>query len=237
MRDLAGILPRADQGPPRSSYPMGPLSLGVPVTAMTFPQLPGLAALATRPEWIGTVPRGSEERLFCESIERASRFPVGPVPVLDVNEQGYLAMSARPRRSPTQRNRAATPWIPNALAVLPMAQVDARAKGGYARGRQRRMRGVAARPAWDESKGKERTEAAPEASSHGHLVRFLAFRRTLTCLWETLDAHIRRGLTFQGKCVVNQDSEAATFQDLGNAPASMAATRSIDCYGCLRGHV
>ena len=40
---------------------------------------------------------------------------------------------------------------------------------------------------------------------------------------------------FQGDNVVNQNWEAAMFQDLGNAPATLEASRIGDCYGCFLG--
>ena len=44
-------------------------------------------------------------------------------------------------------------------------------------------------------------------------------------------------VVFQGNRVINQDWEAAMFQDLGNAPATMEASRIIDCYRCLPRHI
>ena len=41
---------------------------------------------------------------------------------------------------------------------------------------------------------------------------------------------------FQGNNVVNQNWEAAMFQDLGNALATMEASRIADCYGCFPQH-
>ena len=41
---------------------------------------------------------------------------------------------------------------------------------------------------------------------------------------------------FQGNNVVNQNWEAAMFQDLGNAPATMEASRIADCYCCFPKH-
>jgi len=43
-------------------------------------------------------------------------------------------------------------------------------------------------------------------------------------------------VVFQGNNVVNQNWEAAMLQDLGNAPATMEASRIADCYGCFPGH-
>ncbi len=34
----------------------------------------------------------------------------------------------------------------------------------------------------------------------------------------------------------NQDYQAAIFQDLGSAPATMAASRAADCFGCAPGN-
>ena len=43
-------------------------------------------------------------------------------------------------------------------------------------------------------------------------------------------------VVFQGNRVVNQSWETAVFQDLGNSPATMDASRAADCYGCFPGH-
>ena len=43
-------------------------------------------------------------------------------------------------------------------------------------------------------------------------------------------------VVFQGNNVFDQDYEAAIFQDLGSSPASMEASKNIDCYGCFPGH-
>ena len=47
---------------------------------------------------------------------------------------------------------------------------------------------------------------------------------------------VKGRVAFQGNNVVNQNWEAAMFQDLGNAPATMEASRIADCYGCSPGH-
>ena len=41
---------------------------------------------------------------------------------------------------------------------------------------------------------------------------------------------------FQGNRVVNQNWEAAVFQDMGNSPATMDASRACDCYGSMPGN-
>ena len=43
-------------------------------------------------------------------------------------------------------------------------------------------------------------------------------------------------VVFQGNRVVNQDWEAATFEDLGSSPATMESSRACDMFGCAPGH-
>ena len=84
-----------------------------------------------RPTWKG--------HLFWESIEEASRFPIGPVPIPDEHERGFLAMSVRMDKRSARWHKAARPWIPNALTVRPMTRNEARANEGGSAGDHRRM--------------------------------------------------------------------------------------------------
>jgi hypothetical protein len=43
-------------------------------------------------------------------------------------------------------------------------------------------------------------------------------------------------VVFQGNRVVDQNWQRAVFEDLGNSPATMDASRAADCYGCAPGH-
>ena len=43
-------------------------------------------------------------------------------------------------------------------------------------------------------------------------------------------------VVFQGSNVCDQEYETAIFQDLGSSPASMEASKNIDCYDCFPGH-
>ena len=43
-------------------------------------------------------------------------------------------------------------------------------------------------------------------------------------------------VVFQGNRVVNQNFQAAMFQDLGSSPASIEAGKAVDCVGCLSGN-
>ena len=43
-------------------------------------------------------------------------------------------------------------------------------------------------------------------------------------------------VVFQGNAVVNQDWQAATFDDLGSSPGTLESSRACDLYGCAPGH-
>eukprot|EP00974_Lingulodinium_polyedra_P089453 8674879-Lingulodinium_polyedra.AAC.1 len=43
-------------------------------------------------------------------------------------------------------------------------------------------------------------------------------------------------VVFQGNRVVDQNYDAAIFQDLGSAPATIEASRAADVYGAAPGH-
>ena len=43
-------------------------------------------------------------------------------------------------------------------------------------------------------------------------------------------------VVFLGNNVEDQNWEAAMFQDMGSAPATMEASRCADCYGCVPGN-
>ena len=55
----------------------------------------------------------------------------------------------------------------------------------------------------------------------------------------SLDNPVRKfkgRVVFQGDRVVDQNYDAAMFQDLGSAPATMEAAKVGDFYGCIPGH-
>ena len=49
-------------------------------------------------------------------------------------------------------------------------------------------------------------------------------------------AKFKYRVVFQGNNVIDQDWEAAVFQDLGSSPASMEAGKLCDAYACMPGH-
>ena len=44
-------------------------------------------------------------------------------------------------------------------------------------------------------------------------------------------------VVFRGDQTKDQNLQAAIFQNMGSAPASMVASKMADCYGCMNGNV
>ena len=94
---------------------------------------------------------------------------------------------------------------------------------------------------WDETVVREWDEVASEARKQNKEIQFgYLFGICVEKNAELPDGHANRKfkgrVVFQGNRVVNQNWEAAMFQDLGNAPATMDASRIADAMGCIPGN-
>ncbi|MCP4189689.1 MAG: hypothetical protein GY768_03565, partial [Planctomycetaceae bacterium] len=94
---------------------------------------------------------------------------------------------------------------------------------------------------WDETIVRERADVARDARIGGYEVHMgYLFGICVEKNSELPAGHPSRKfkgrVVFQGNRVKNQDYQAAIFQDLGSAPATMAAARAADCYGCASGN-
>ena len=94
---------------------------------------------------------------------------------------------------------------------------------------------------WDESVVKEWHEVVAEARRSKTEVHM----GYLFGLCDEKNAELKEGdpnrkykyrVVFQGNRVVNQNWEAAVFQDLGSSPATMEASRAADAYGFAPGN-
>ena len=68
------------------------------------------------------------------------------------------------------------------------------------------------------------------------VVHDLCRERSLSCLRAILPENIKGRVVFLGDQVTDQNWEAAIFQDLGSAPATMEGARVCDMYGTWPGH-
>ena len=92
--------------------------------------------------------------------------------------------------------------------------------------------------AWDESSVREWSDVAAEArrkSQEVHMGMLFGFdvEKNLDVPEGDPRRKFKGRAVFQGNKVVNYSWGAAMFQDLGNAPATMGASRIADCYGCF----
>ena len=93
---------------------------------------------------------------------------------------------------------------------------------------------------WDIGSVQEWGKVAARARADGREVAFgYVFGICVLKNAELPEGHASRKykgrVVFQGNRVVNQNWEAAMFQDLGSAPATLEAGRAADCLGCAPG--
>ncbi len=94
---------------------------------------------------------------------------------------------------------------------------------------------------WDETDAREWDDVRDEAQREGfdvHMGYLLGICVEKNSeLPESDPARKFKGwVAFQGNRVVDQNYDAAMFQDLGSAPATMEASKIGDFYGCVPGH-
>jgi len=94
---------------------------------------------------------------------------------------------------------------------------------------------------WDESRVREWSDVAAYARKSGqtaHMGRVFALCVEKGSELPTNDPgrKFKGRVVFQGNNVRDQNWDAAMFQDLGSAPASMEASKAADAYGLFRGH-
>ena len=94
---------------------------------------------------------------------------------------------------------------------------------------------------WDESSVREWKDVARKATNDGVEVHFgYLFALCVGKNSELPEGRPKRKfkgrVVFQGNRVVNQNWDAAMFQDLGSCPATMEASKAADCYGCVHDH-
>ncbi len=90
------------------------------------------------------------------------------------------------------------------------------------------------RPMWDEDDGREKRDVAQAAREGGHDVRFgplhgITVEKRAELVKGDKNRYFKGRVVFLGNQVKDQDDQAALFMDLGNAPATMDASRAADC--------
>ncbi|WP_288993063.1 polyprotein of Ty1/Copia retrotransposon, partial [uncultured Marinobacter sp.] len=94
---------------------------------------------------------------------------------------------------------------------------------------------------WDEENVREWDEVCAEAKANGtecHLAHLMGIMVEKGSELDKDDENrkYKFRVVFRGDQVKDQNWEAAMFQDLGSAPATMAASKMADAFGCIEGH-
>ena len=94
---------------------------------------------------------------------------------------------------------------------------------------------------WDMSVVRDMKDVASEAKSKGKEIQFgwlfgICVEKNSELPIDNKSRKFKGRVVFQGNRVVNQNWNVAVFQDMGNSPATMDASRACDCYGCIPNH-
>ena len=139
------------------------------------------------------------------------------------------------------RCKLTTHLVPHALNVRPLNKKEVNADPAALESIEKEWRRLRDRKAWDQGTVREWADVAGDArraSQEVHMGMLFGFVVEKNPDLPKGDPRrkFRGRAVFQGNNVVNQNWEAAMFQDLGNAPATMEASRIADCYGCFPQH-
>ena len=152
----------------------------------------------------------------------------------------YL-VSRRSLRLADTATRTPQLFSQNALTARPLSKKEVIADPAALASIAEEWKRLRDRKAWDEAVVREWSDVAAEARRTGHEVHMgMLFGFVVEENPDLPSGDPRRKfkgrVVFQGNNVVNQNWEAAMFQDLGNAPATLESSRIADCYGCFHGH-
>ena len=104
-----------------------------------------------------------------------------------------------------------------------------------------RLRGHGEKGCWDESQILEWDgicKDAQKSRDEVHLAHLMGLmvEKGSELAKDDPNGKYRYGVVLRGDQTKNQNYEAAMFQDIGSAPATVAAAKMADAYGCLLGH-
>ena len=168
-----------------------------------------------------------------------------PIPsVMPVLPPAAASDSTRPHR---ERNPALSPMVFDAVVARPVGRKERnstpKALEAVAKEWQR-LRTIKHRDGvgvWDESRVREKSRVRHEARDKGITMHFarifdLCVEKGSELPLGDPDRRFKGRAVLQGDQVIDQNWEAALFQDLSSSPAGMEASRAADAYGMLEGH-
>ena len=127
-------------------------------------------------------------------------------------------------------------WPINAMVARPVGKKEIAASTAAQEAIQKEWDRLRAKNVWDETQVEEWDDVRKCGEAHmGYLFCICVEKNS-----ELPDGHASKKykgrVVFQGNRVVNQNWEAAMFQELGSSPATLEAARACDCYGCTPGN-
>ncbi len=142
---------------------------------------------------------------------------------------------------PKHRPRNVPPLF-NAAVARPVTRKEIAATPEAARAMKIEWDRLRKKKVWDERVIREWADVARDARKNGTEVHMgylfgICVEKNSELPLGHPSRKFKGRVVFQGNRVKNQDYQAAIFQDLGSAPATMAASRAADCFGCAPGNV
>ena len=157
----------------------------------------------------------------------------GPVPAMPVYPESYP-------REPHRVKNGGRIFPFNAAVARPVGKAEIARTPAAQAAMKKEWDRLRDKKVWDETKPREWRDVRREADSRGQTVHMGYLFGICVEKNAELDLQFRKykgRVVFQGNRVVNQNYDAAIFQDLGSSPATLEAARAGDAYGAAPGHV
>ena len=178
-----------------------------------------------------------------ESVAAAAQVQVG---LASADMTGCDFAPAMPvRKDRRKRHRVElsdrAPPLYNALVARPVGKAELEREQEARDARDREWNRLRERQVWDESVVWEWDDLAAYAKAKNKVINFgylfgICVEKGSELLKGDKNRKYKYRVVFQGNRVVNQDYEAATFEDMGSSPATLESSRACDLYGCAPGH-
>jgi hypothetical protein len=129
----------------------------------------------------------------------------------------------------------------NALVARPVNKVDIARTSAAKAAMDSEWKRLIDKRVWDVDSVREWRDVAAEASRKKTEVQFgflfgIRVEKNAELPADHPSRKFKGPVVFQGNRVVNQNWEAAVFQDMGNSPVTMDASHACDCYGSMPGN-
>ena len=141
---------------------------------------------------------------------------------------------------PSHRVKVGNRWFPfNACVARPVGKAELAKAPAAQKAMDAEWQRLRDKDVWDEDHPREWAEVRREADRKGQEVHMGHLFGICVETNSEMDASFRKykgRVVFQGNRVINQNDDAAIFEDLGSSPATLEASRAADAFGAAPGH-